>query len=345
MLEASIMSLSDRFNLSRRAFVQKSSLMAGGLVLGADSVCQAAEPPVADKPAADNQPWTTRVLGRTGAAITTMTLGTAPCGLSPKIPTTEIAQIVDQAIELGVTAIDTAPAYIKSEEGVGMALGQRRKEIFLSTKVLADTIEDAEKSLTKSFQLLKTDWFDLVYYHSAGDHDVEAAMKPDGVFSWLVKQKQAGKFRFLGISGHNRPARFVPLLETGEVDVLLTLVNFVDRFTYGFDHKVLPVARQHNVGIVAMKVFGGARKSAGSYENPDAPPELDVEHLDMAVRYSLAVPGVATLNLGVHNCEQLRKNVQMVKRYQPLTEDEQERLRTLGKQLAQQWGPHFGPVA
>ena len=30
---------------------------------------------------------------------------------------------------------------------------------------------------------------------------------------------------------------------------------------------------------------------------------------------------------------------------QPLTEDEQERLRTLGKQLAQQWGPHFGPVA
>jgi predicted aldo/keto reductase-like oxidoreductase len=105
------------------------------------------------------------------------------------------------------------------------------------------------------------------------------------------------------------------------------------------------VARQHNVGIVAMKVFGGARKSAGSYENPNAPPELDVEHLDMAVRYSLAVPGVATLNLGVHNCEQLRKNVQMVKRYQPLTEDEQERLRTLGKQLAQQWGPHFGPVA
>ena len=180
--------------------------------------------------------------------------------LVAKIPTTEIAKIVNQAIELGVTAIDTAPAYVKSEEGVGMALGQRRKKIFLSTKVLADTVEDAEKSLTKSFQLLKTDWFDLVYYHSAGDHDVEAAMKPDGVFSWLVKQKQAGKFRFLGISGHNRPAKFVPLLETGEVDVLLTLVNFVDRFTYGFDHKVLPVARKHNAGIVAMKVFGGGAR-------------------------------------------------------------------------------------
>jgi predicted aldo/keto reductase-like oxidoreductase len=72
---------------------------------------------------------------------------------------------------------------------------------------------------------------------------------------------------------------------------------------------------------------------------------LDVEQLGMAVRYSLGIPGVATLNLGVHNREQLRKNVQMVKRYQPLTDDDQEHLRTLGKQLAQQWGPHFGPVA
>ena len=149
-----------------------------------------------------------------------------------------------------------------------MALGPRRKEIFLATKVLADTIDEAEASLSKSFRLLKTDWFDLVYYHSAGDHDVEKAMESDGVFSWLVKQKKAGKFRFLGISGHNRPARFVPLLETGEVDVLLTLVNFVDRYTYGFEERVLPVARKHKTGIVAMKVFGGARKSADRMRTP-----------------------------------------------------------------------------
>jgi hypothetical protein len=224
-------------------------------------------------------------------------------------------------------------------------MGAWRKDVFLATKVLADKVQDAEKSLANSLRLLKTDWVDLVYYHSVGDRDVEAGLKPDGVFSWLVKQKQAGKFRFLGISGHNRPEKFIPVLETGEVDVLLTLVNFVDRFTYGFDHKVLPVARKHEVGLVAMKVFGGARKSAGSYENPDAPPELDVKHLETAVRYALGVPAVTTLNLGVHNRRQLRQNVELVKRYQPLSEDEQEQLRTLGKELAQQWGPHFGPVA
>ena len=338
------MSQPDDLSLSRRAFVRQTGLLAGGLVLGSERLGPAAEP-AAEKRAVSDQPWPTRVLGRTGVPVTTLTLGTAPCGLSSKIPPPEIAKIVDEALELGITSIDTAPAYKQSEEGIGMTLGSRRKEIFLATKVLADTVDEADQSLSKSFELLKTDWFDLVYYHSAGDHDVQAAMKPDGVFSWLVKQKQAGKFRFLGISGHNRPGNFVPLLETGEVDVLLTLVNFVDRFTYGFDHKVLPVARRHNVGIVAMKVFGGARKSAGSYENPQCPPELDVEHLETAVRYALGVPGVATVNLGVHNREQLRQNVQMVKRYQPLADADQERLRTLGKQLAQQWGAHFGPVA
>ena len=289
--------------------------------------------------------WPTRVLGRTNVRLTTMTLGTAPCGLSPKIPPPEIAEIVNYALDLGITSIDTAPAYKQSEEGIGMALGPRRKEIFLATKVLADTLDEAEKSLTKSFELLKTDWFDLVYYHSAGDHDVEKAVQPDGVFSWLVKQKQAGKFRFLGISGHNRPGHFIPLLETGEVDVLLTLANFVDRHTYGFEDKVFPVARKHNTGIVAMKVFGGASRKAGSYPNPKCPPELDLEYLELAVRYALSTPGVATADLGAHNKEQVRMNADMVRNFKPLSPDEQAMLADLGKKLAQQWGPHLGPVA
>jgi len=332
----------DRSGISRRVFVKKSSLLAGGVIAGAASQQTA----LTQEPATvDAGPFPTRVLGRTKQEVTTLTLGTAPCGLSPKIPPAEIAKIVDEALELGITSIDTAPAYKQSEEGIGMTLGKRRKEIFLATKVLADTLDEAEQSLAKSFELLRTDWFDLVYYHSVGDHDIEKATAPGGVFDWLVKQKKAGKFRFLGISGHHMPKMFLPLIETGEVDVLLTVVNFVDRHTYGFEDKVLPVARKHNVGIVAMKVFGGARKSAGSYGNPKAPPELDLEYLEQAVRYSLGTPGVATANIGVHNREQLRKNVAMVRNYQALSDDEQQGLTTLGRKLARQWGAHFGNVS
>ncbi len=150
-------------------------------------------------------PLPLRTLGRTGAKVTAMTLGTAPCGLSPKIPPAEIAKIISYAVDQGITSIDTAPGYKQSEEGIGLALGSRRKEVFLASKVMADTLDEAEASLSKSLELLKTDSLDLVYYHSVASHDVPKAMEPDGVFSWLVKQKQAGKFRCLGISGHHKP--------------------------------------------------------------------------------------------------------------------------------------------
>ena len=341
------MSNQSKPNISRRTFVRRSGALAGGMLLGTESwQAKAAAPtdaPAVSKPAAGE--WPRRLLGRTKVPLTTMTLGTAPCGLSPKIPPPEIAKIVNHALDLGINSVDTAPAYIQAEEGVGMALGRRRKEIFLATKVLADTLEEAEKSLAKSLELLKTDCIDLVYYHSVGSHDVPKAMQSDGVFAWLLKQKAAGKFRFLGISGHHLPGAFSQLLETGEVDVLLTLVNFVDRHTYGFEETVLPIARKHDVGIVAMKVFGGASRKAGSYKNPKAPPELPLEHLERAVGYALSTPGVATVNLGVHNIDQVTRNVEMVKRSGPLSAEEYAETVALGVELAEQWGPHFGPVA
>jgi len=154
-----------------------------------------------------------------------------------------------------------------------------------------------------------------------------------------------GLTRFIGISGHNRPGKFLKVLQEYDIDVMMNAVNFVDRWTYGFEQEVWPEAAKRNIGLVAMKVFGGASRKAGSYANPDAPPELALEHLELAVRYALSTPGVATVNLGVHNQEQVRKNVAMVKRFKPLAPDEQAGVNELGKKLAQEWGPHFGPVA
>jgi hypothetical protein len=285
----------------------------------------------------------TRILGRTGVSLTTLTLGTAPCGFIKPDNPKNVADCVNAAIDLGVNAIDTAPAYNVGEEGVGLGLGKRRKEVFLSTKVLADDVAEAEKILANSLKVLKTDYLDLVYFHQAGDRKVDIALNPDGVYTWLLKQKKAGKTRFVGISGHNRPAKFIGLLESGEVDVLLTIINFVDRYTYNFDEKVLPIARKHNTGIVAMKVFGGAHK--GNYPDPKCPPQLDVEHLELAVRHSLSVEGVASLEIGAHNVRQVRKNVEMVKRYRPLAEEEKQKLALLGKELSVQWGTHLGPLA
>ncbi len=324
-------------SISRRGFVRE----AGAVALGAGAASAVA---AQDTAPADSGELPRRVLGRTGLSVTCMALGTAPCGIAKTISPQGVADVVNTALDLGINFVDTSPKYGNAEEGVGLALGRRRKDIYLATKIWADSIADAQRALAKSFETLRTDYFDLLYFHHLGDRDVERARDPDGVFTWLLKQKQAGKCRFVGISGHNLPDRFAPFLEAGDVDAIMVAVNFADRHTYAFEHKVLPLAQKHNTGIVAMKVFGGPNPATGSWGNPDAEPYVGLPNVELAIRYALSTPGVATANLGVHSIEQLRQNVQIVKRFKPLSPEETQHAESLGKKLAKEWGPHFGPA-
>lgn len=325
--------------LPRRDFLCATSALAGATALSVtlDSLAAA--------PAGGDPPLPRRVLGRTKLEVTIMTLGAAPFGIADDVPIEEGVQIVHEALDAGINSIDTAPKYGKSEEVLGRALGRRRLDIVLASKVWADTRAEAEESLAGSFKRLKTDFLDILYFHHLGDRKVETARDPDGVFTWMLEQKKAGKCRFVGLSGHNLPARFLPFLESGDVDVILVALNFVDRFTYDFETKVLPVARKHNVGIVAMKAFGGPDGKTGSWGTRKATPMVGTDHVESAIRYALTLPGVATANLGVHTVEQFRQNLAIVRRFQPLSPEEQDRLAVLGRQFAKEWGPHFGPVA
>jgi hypothetical protein len=333
-------------DISRRAFVRRTGTLAGGALLGGAvapgaSAAESASTPAPNKdlPPAEPGGLPRRMLGRTGVPVTTFTLGTAPPGgYEPK----ETARLVNVALDLGVNAVDTSEKYGDAQEGVGLAVSKRRDEVFLSTKVFARNIEEAEASLAESRRALKTDHFDLLYFHSLGNTEVEGAMGPEGVFTWLMKKKEQGVCRFLGVSGHNLPKRFPPFLESGEVDVLLVLLNYVDQFTYNFEEVVLPSARKHNVGIVAMKVYGGAKNK--EYRNPKAGAHIGDENVEMALRYAMSIPGVATANLGCHNEEQIRQNVEMLKRLKPLTDQEHQKLAAIGRQLAPEWGPHYGDV-
>jgi len=330
--------------ISRRTFVRRTGLTAGGMLMGTKTATSAE----ADAPcrAADKQ-LPRRKFGKTNESVTSLAMGLTPSGFSRHVSARQIAALVNTAIDSGIAYIDTARRYGNAEEGVGLGLGSRRKEVFLTSKVFADTIPEAEESLSTSLKNLKTDHLDLVYLHNVGKRDMSRALEPDGIFPWLVKQKKAGKFRFLGISGHNLPDRFPRFIKTGEVDVLMCTLNPVDRYTYNFEQKVLPLAREYKLGIVAMKVFGGIRAGAdlAALSGPQSPPLLNEEYLELALRYALGLPGVAVANIGVYYASEIRKNVEMVKNYRPLSPEEDAKLAKLGRQLAAKWGPHLGPAS
>ena len=325
------------YQLTRRSFIQNTGALGGGTLLAA---CNGDA-----QQATATQSLPQRKLGRTNQKVSALALGTWPCGRSQDVDTAAVTRLVNEALDLGINFVDTAHNYGKAEDGIGKALGRRRDQVFLATKVWADDAGAARLSLEESLRALRTDYFDLVYLHSVGNRDVKQAMDDDGALTYLLQQKAAGKTRFVGISGHSKVKAFVPIIETGDIDVVMMAMNFVDRHTYGFEEKVLPVANRHNIGVACMKVFGGIRGGFSVADGPNPGPQMDSRYIRQAIRYAMGLPGVATLVIGPHTIEQLRQNADMVSSYQPLTAEERVELSRIGRTLATQWGQHYGPVA
>jgi len=337
--------------MSRRGFIRRAP--AAVLSTSAASAL-AAEAAAAEEAAAKDKnadkPMPKRVLGRTKLEVTAMTMGTAPCGMSPGVSVAQITEMTKTALDLGVNYIDTAPGYGNAEEGIGPAIGKRRKDTILGTKLYTDSVTEAKKLLANSLKMLKTDYVDILYFHQLGDRNLDKARQDDGVYNFILEQKKKGVCRFAGVTSHNRPGRVGPFLDVGDVDVVMMPVNFADIYTYGYETEVMPVAKKHNVGVVAMKVFGGPFLGkyddwCGRWNDENNTANVGVDNLEIAIRYALSVPGVATANLGVHKLYQVKEDVKLTKGFTPITDEERAKLAKLGKKWSAKWGEQYGPVA
>ena len=286
----------------------------------------------------------TRLLGKTGERISILGFGTAAAGT--RLNLKEAVRLYEEALNLGVTYFDTAPefaGYGRAQEQLGYLLRERRKEVFLVTKCYEPQGDDALKLLQQNLRELQTDYADLVFVHSVGADkmDPKIVFSRRGCYAALMKAKANGLTKYVGFSGHNRQGRFVDALKNFKVDVLLNAVNFVDHYTYNFEQEVWPLANKKQVGLIAMKVFGGENKKERSGLSHSMMPR---QFHDMAFRYALSQPGIASAAIGMATRAELHQNIKRAKNFKAITSREAAKLREIGKQFAKNWGPHFGPV-
>jgi len=284
-----------------------------------------------------------RVLGRTKEKVTILGLGTAPVGEGP-VGVEEGIKIFSEVIDRGVNYIDTARIYGNAEEILGHIIPKRRDKLFLVTKVSTDNGTRAERSLNESLRRLKTDHIDLVHIHSIGTKNLDRVLASDGVLEFLLKQKEAGRVRFIGISGHNRPANFVRMIQTDQIDVLMCVMNHADRNIYYFESKVLPEARKHNVGCAAMKVYAGIKGGFPNHRSGFVGCATEPERLPHAMAYALDLESVSIAVVGPYTAEQAIQNVQFARKYKPLSPEQRASLMEYGKNLAKSLGPRYGSV-
>ncbi len=320
--------------VSRRNFIEKALLAGAGLTFSRGYHGFGAQP---------DGPIPTRILGRTKAKVTILGLGTAPIG-EARIDKGEAEKIFGEVMDRGVNYIDTARIYGHAEEVLGQLVPSRRDKLFLVSKVWVDNPEAAEKALSESLRTLKTDHLDLLHIHHIGGKDVNKVLAKDGLLDYMLKQKQAGKIRFIGISGHAGASRFLRVLETGQIDVMMTVLNYADRNIYEFESKVLPACRKDNVGVVAMKVYAGIKGGFPNHRKGWVGCATPPERLQKAMAYALDLEGVCVANVGPFTLEQALQNIEFARAYKPLTEAERTELVAFGKELAPKLGARYGAV-
>ncbi len=280
-----------------------------------------------------------RALGSTGERVPVLGLGTGPGGFG--LSDLEAVRLYHAAIDLGVTYLDTAPGYARAHGQLGEVLRRRREEVFLVTKTWASKRTEALSILQQGLRDLRTDHADLVYAHCDGRFDPDELLSADGTLAGLREAQRRGWARYVGFTAHHATWKAAKLLRETEVDVVMLALNYVDRHTYHFEEQVLPLALEHGVGVVAMKVYGGARDM--SYDTP-RPSALGEGDHRLALRYALGLPGVACAVVGMYDERELRENIAWACEHVPLSLAEARQLEVEGRKLAKGWGPHFGAI-
>ncbi len=200
-------------------------------------------------------------LGRTGLKVSVAGLGcggNSRLGLATGKSEADAIGIVQGALDLGVNFIDTAQFY-GTERIVGKAIEKRdRDSVVISTKHKVRhndgtviTTKEILAGLDHSLRALGTDHVDVFCLHTILPKEYDRVMQE--ITPVLLREKEKGKFRFLGITEfagrdprHDTLAR---ALETDCWDVMMAAFHMLNQ---NARHRVFPAAQSKNVGVLLM---------------------------------------------------------------------------------------------
>jgi aryl-alcohol dehydrogenase-like predicted oxidoreductase len=201
-----------------------------------------------------------RTLGKTNLNVSVIGIGTWQFGgeWGKDFEQAEVDRMFARGKELGLNLIDTAECYGDhlSESFIGRAVEGSRADWIIATKFGHEyhgymnrteprTAADVEKQLNDSLRALRTDYVDLLQYHSWGDEDF-AKQEVRDVLARLIK---SGKARHVGNSiGSNENVKQVDDSAAAHVEAIQVVYNRLQREP---EQRVFPSCQRQNLGVLA----------------------------------------------------------------------------------------------
>lgn len=274
-----------------------------------------------------------RKLGNTGLELSILGFGASPMGDVFGVSDEKDGyRSVHYAIDHGVNFFDVSPFYglTLAEKRLGKALEGKRDQVILATKCGRYDLKEFDfsekrilQSVEESLGRLKTDYLDLLQLHDIEFVDKEQILNE--AWPTLVKLKESGKARFIGITG--LPVNYLAEITRNiEVDSVLSWAHY-NLLEDEINRELVPLSKEKGFGL--MNAAPLMQRILSDAPLPDwhrSPPamkamqsellklcsEYSVKLSDVAIRFALDHPDITTTIVGMCDLATSRENVSVL---------------------------------
>ncbi len=326
--------------LTRREFVEKTTVAAAGLAAGAGvlggATATARAMPDPRKTRSYNENMEYRRLGRTNLMLSAVSMGGHWKNIPFAFRTEEFRknrrEVIAAALDHGINYIDacwSGEVLVYAE-----ALGPNREKIYFGfdwtlgrDPEIVGSVERLKRGLDEGLRQAKLDYVDLWRITLREQTTFNTAREIENVVAALEWGKKTGKARFTGVSTHHRPWIAEAVAKYPAIEVVIT--------PYSAGSREKPVGsmfealRRYDVGMIGIKPFasGTIFQSRG---RPDSPTkDEDDQRARMALRYVLACDVLAAAIPGLITVDQVKNAVAAVHERRQFDLAEAERFHQL----------------
>ena len=247
-------------------------------------------------------------------------------------------KMIDYAYAQGVNYFDTAYMYHdgESERFLGKVLKKYpRESYYLTDKMpgwMAKDLAGAKRIFAEQLERCQADYFDFYLCHSVGRSGYKEYFEDEGMYDYLLSEKEAGRIRHLGFSFHGEVHQLEEIIALHDWDFVQIQLNYLD-WEVQDAKRQYEIIKEKGIQCIVMEPVRGG--------NLVLLPEICKQRMQQrdpkrsiaswAIRYAASFENVLTVLSGMTAMEHVEDNIETIQSFVPLNDEDREFLYDIAK--------------